>query len=220
MSQEKQTKIKIKVKLDDIKPPSVDETESVQSLTSPTEIMENILEKSDEAAAATLTPLPGITEPLTTASAESTVTAAPLPPPAAHKATSSPDKKTTEEPKENKGLKSTNLNYDAKLSAPEVGQKYFVPRGPRSRPIASKNISFNKSKNKKPKYGKGSSPHPLSDTEKDDGERRQLPSRKSRPHHLLDDEAVPGEEESILDEQENSNPPPGIISLYIILFLN
>lgn len=96
--------------------------------------------------------------------------------------------------KENKALpKSADpTNYDAKLSAPEVAQKYFVPR-PKSR-IATKNISFSKSsnKNKKPKYGRGSSPRagmsPQTGEGTDvvEGDRRQLPSRKSRPQQLID----------------------------------
>lgn len=89
-------------------------------------------------------------------------------------------------------------NYDATLSAPEVAQKYFVPR-PKNR-IATKNISFNKSKSKKPKYGRGSSPRMgtglspqnpegVAETAPTDGDRRQLPSRKSRPQQPLDERA-------------------------------
>lgn len=110
-------------------------------------------------------------------------------------------------------------NYDTKLSAPEVGQKFYVPR---SR-IATKNISFNKSKGKKPKYGKGSSPRNsgmsphLSETEAD-GERRQLPFRQSRPQQLLDDEPVPTADEDMHSAEHDILDFPGkplVASLYM-----
>lgn len=114
------------------------------------------------------------------------------------------------ETKENKPVSkpTDRKNYDATLSAPEVAQKYFVPR-PKNR-IATKNISFNKSKSKKPKYGRGSSPRTgtgLSPQNPEgggetapttEGDRRQLPSRKSRPQQLLDDERA---ETSLYEDQ-------------------
>ena len=202
-------KIKVKnIKPDDIKAPSIDETESVKSLTSPTnEILEKIVEKSDETSAA----LPALAEPEKPEKPEEPKPTSPVKPPA-EPIQLSPDKeKTPEESKENKTSVSTHKSdYNVKLPAAAVGRQHLVPRA--SNRKAAKNISFTKSKNRKPKYGKGSSPHP-SDTERElavpgaEGERRQLPSRRSRPQQLLDDEAMPGEDH--LEEQENSNPPIG-----------
>ena len=211
-TKQKTEKLKIKVKNikpDDIKAPSIDETESVKSLTSPAnEILEKIVEKSDETSAA----LPALAEPEKPEKPEEPKPTSPVKPPAESVQVSpEKEKKTPEESKENKTSVSTpKSDYNVKLSAAEVGRQHFVPR-PSNR-IATKNISFTKSKNRKPKYGKGSSPHP-SDTERElavpgaEGERRQLPSRRSRPQQLLDDEAMPGEDH--LEEQENSNPPIG-----------
>lgn len=129
---------------------------------------------------------------------------------------------TGDEDKDNKTspTKPGNQSYhDSKLSAPEVAQKYFVPR-PKNR-IATKNISFSKSKNKKPKYGlKGSSPrsagmspHP-SELESTEGERRHLPSRKSRPQQLLDEEPAPaGDLQSDELLEDISSQSTGTLSL-------
>ena len=121
-------------------------------------------------------------------------------------------KEETEEPKPVNKAAAT--NYDSNLTAPEVAQKYYVPR---SR-IASKNISFNKAKGKKPKYGRGSSPRNpgtsphLSESEAD-GERRHLPSRKSRPQQLRDDVLVSAEDVLSSEHDLDLALPPGMFIL-------
>lgn len=100
-----------------------------------------------------------------------------------------PEVPAEEESKENKAKNTSAQYHNAKLSAPDVAKKYYIPRTGR---IASKNICFKKNKPPKPKHGKGSSPRsgssPFTTDADNDNDKRQLPSRKSRPQQLLDNE--------------------------------
>lgn len=201
------------MKLDDVKPPSISESDFSPDTVEPPKV---------DAPAASPTPVVNAEEP----KEPPTITTVPPTPEPQQEAKTIEEPKPAEETKEppksqesneNKpATKSTAKNYNSNLSAPEVAQKYYVPR---SR-IATKNISFGKSKAKKPKYGRGSSPRNtgtsphLSETEID-GERRQLPSRKSRPQQLLDDELVPSDDVLPVDHDPSALSP----GVYILLLL-
>lgn len=100
-------------------------------------------------------------------------------------------------------------HHNPKLPAPDIAKQYYIPRSGR---IATKNISFKKNKAKS-KHGKGGSPHagslPFSTDANTD--KRQLPSRKSRPQQLLDSEQAIALSDDLFSQRKNS-----VLSLFAI----